>query len=174
MGIDNHYSTDLALTRMAFNLQATILNGIFKTKTTEFSQNFYSISFYMRNQQLSFDLIMDRCRIGTNALSIYSNVDPLPDTYAWLSGNNAYKLEIATNHLTRVFILDAKMLVAVYAGIILCMRTASETRHYHATSSLIGWAHKQNDPCIWCVNVIRYKNIYLYISMMRNVIICKC
>ena len=149
---------------MAFNLQATILNGIFKTKTTEFSENFYSISFYMRNQQLSFDLIMDWCRIGTNALSIYSNVDPLPDTYASLSGNNEYNLEITTNHLTRVFILDANMLVAVYAWIILCMRTVNERRRYHATSSLIGWAHKQNDPSdimYKCDTVLEYLFIHI-------------
>ena len=34
-----------------------------------------------------------------------------------------------------------------YAGIILCMRPANERRRYNVTSSLIGWAHTQNDPC---------------------------
>ena len=33
-------------------------------------------------------------------------------------------------------------------GIILCMRPANERRRYNVTSSLIGWAHIQNDP--WC------------------------
>ena len=32
-----------------------------------------------------------------------------------------------------------------YAGIILCMRPANERRRYKVTSSLIGWAHAQND-----------------------------
>ena len=32
-------------------------------------------------------------------------------------------------------------------GIILWMRPANERRRYNVTSSLIGWAHSQNDPC---------------------------
>ena len=32
-------------------------------------------------------------------------------------------------------------------GIILCMCPANERRRYIVTSSLIGWAHTQNDPC---------------------------
>ena len=38
-------------------------------------------------------------------------------------------------------------LVPTHPGIILCMRTAKERRRYNVTSSLIGWAHTQNDPC---------------------------
>ena len=33
------------------------------------------------------------------------------------------------------------------AGIILCMYTTNERRRYNVTSSLIGWAHTQNNPC---------------------------
>ena len=33
------------------------------------------------------------------------------------------------------------------SGIILCMRPTNERRRYIVTSSLIGWAHTQNDPC---------------------------
>ena len=33
------------------------------------------------------------------------------------------------------------------AGIILCMCPANERRRYIVTSSPIGWAHTQNDPC---------------------------
>ena len=33
-------------------------------------------------------------------------------------------------------------------GIILYMCPANERQHYIATSSLIGWAHSQNDPCM--------------------------
>ena len=36
--------------------------------------------------------------------------------------------------------------VAVYRAIILGMGSANERRHYNAMSSLIGWAHTQNDP----------------------------
>ena len=34
-------------------------------------------------------------------------------------------------------------------GIIMCMRPTNQRRHYTVTSSLIGWAHKQNDPRSW-------------------------
>ena len=30
-----------------------------------------------------------------------------------------------------------------------CVRPAYGTRSYIVTSSLIGWVHKQNDPCTW-------------------------
>ena len=36
-----------------------------------------------------------------------------------------------------------------YSGIILLMCPANERRRYNVTSSLIGWANKQNDPCIF-------------------------
>ena len=38
-------------------------------------------------------------------------------------------------------------LKAPFPGIILCMATANGRRRYTVTSSLIGWAHTQNDPC---------------------------
>ena len=33
------------------------------------------------------------------------------------------------------------------SGLILGMDSASQRRRYNVTSSLIGWAHIQNDPC---------------------------
>ena len=33
------------------------------------------------------------------------------------------------------------------SGIVLCMRPANERWRYNVTSSLICWAHTQNDPC---------------------------
>ena len=36
----------------------------------------------------------------------------------------------------------------IYAGIILCMHPANERQHHNVMSSLIGWAHSRNDPCI--------------------------
>ena len=38
---------------------------------------------------------------------------------------------------------------SAYTGIILGMHPATERWHYNVTSSLIGWAHSQNDPCIY-------------------------
>ena len=47
-----------------------------------------------------------------------------------------------------------------YAGNIMCMPPANERRRYIVTSSLIGWAQTQNDPCyanmtvsLWWYNV---------------------
>ena len=37
----------------------------------------------------------------------------------------------------------------MFAGTILYMRPTNERRRYNETSSLIGWAHTQNDPCVW-------------------------
>ena len=36
-----------------------------------------------------------------------------------------------------------------YSGIILCMRPANGRQRYIVTSSVIGWAHTQNDPCLF-------------------------
>ena len=41
-----------------------------------------------------------------------------------------------------------KVCVCVIPGIILSMATANERRHYIITSSLVGCAYSQNDPCI--------------------------
>ena len=40
-------------------------------------------------------------------------------------------------------------LISSLSGTILCMRPANEGRRYSVTSSLIGWAHAQKDPCIF-------------------------
>ena len=58
------------------------------------------------------------------------------------------------------------------AGIILCMRPANERRHYNVTSSLIGWAHAQNEPYEvikpWC----NRSNVYCwygYITLIEMI-----
>ena len=56
------------------------------------------------------------------------------------------------------------------AGIILCIRPASEGRRYIVTSSLIGWAHTQNDPwrcpSIWrCLAIDSRNTEYLIICV---------
>ena len=58
--------------------------------------------------------------------------------------SNCSKYGIA---LTIVDFCDSS--VTFYAGIILWMRSDNERRCYIVTSSLIGWAHTQNDPCSW-------------------------
>ena len=40
--------------------------------------------------------------------------------------------------------------ICILTGIILCMRPANEKRFYDVTSSLIGWAHIQNNP--WSIS----------------------
>ena len=42
-------------------------------------------------------------------------------------------------------IYDKYIIISV-PGIIFCMCPANERRRYNVTSSLIGWAHSQNDP----------------------------
>ena len=37
----------------------------------------------------------------------------------------------------------------MFTGMILCMHLANESWCYNVTSSLIGWAHSQNYPCVW-------------------------
>ena len=38
------------------------------------------------------------------------------------------------------------IIISVHRGMILCMGSANGRRHYNVTSSLIDWAHTQNDP----------------------------
>ena len=45
-------------------------------------------------------------------------------------------------------ILLIQHFIYIYPGIILCVCPANERRRYNVTSSHIGWAHTQNDPCI--------------------------
>ena len=53
------------------------------------------------------------------------------------------------------------------AGIILCMRPANERRHYNVTSSLIGWAHTQNDLCLR-VPIYMFESLGLLIHSVGN------
>ena len=39
--------------------------------------------------------------------------------------------------------------ILIYSGTLLFMRPANKRQRYNATSSLIGWAHTQNDPCLF-------------------------
>ena len=60
------------------------------------------------------------------------------------------------------------LLTLDYSGIILCMGSVSERQRYIVTSSLIGWAHTQNDPAIF-VKGLKYSgwtgsSTWLFIS----------
>ena len=50
----------------------------------------------------------------------------------------------------------------ITAGSILHMHPVNGRWHYHVMSSLIGWAHTQNDPCRRMI--IMYIYIYIYVS----------
>ena len=51
------------------------------------------------------------------------------------------------------------------AGIILCMHPANGRRRYNVTSSLIGWAHTQNDPCCGIIKMLYRQYIDMEIPM---------
>ena len=51
--------------------------------------------------------------------------------------------------MTNGYIIEQLRARQVCAMIILCMRPAIERRCYNVTSSLIGRAHAENDPCLW-------------------------
>ena len=54
------------------------------------------------------------------------------------------------------------------SGIMLGMGSANEGRRYNVTSSLIGWAHTQNDLCMYTLaRVYNYWYLYMYITWPR-------
>ena len=77
-----------------------------------------------------------------------------------------------------------------YSGIILCMRPANGRRRCNATSSLIGWAHTQNDPCLFCPRIYtslgldglthfpkcgkNYKNVIFYFILRIEFLSTSC
>ena len=50
-------------------------------------------------------------------------------------------------------------------GIILCMRPANERRCYIVTSSLVGWAHAQNDPWKWKITLHHHTSKALCVDL---------
>ena len=48
------------------------------------------------------------------------------------------------------------------------MRPANERRLYYVTSSLIGWAHTQNDLCICCHDIVRHIGLPSLEEWYRN------
>ena len=67
--------------------------------------------------------------------------------------HDAANLGYQTIHVTTWSVIVIPHYIS--AGIVLCVCPANEGRRYNVTSSLIGWAHTQNDPvsanhCSWC------------------------
>ena len=50
---------------------------------------------------------------------------------------------------TKYIYYEVMTRIVIYAGTILCMRPANDRRRYIVTSSPIGLAHTQNEPCLW-------------------------
>ena len=72
-------------------------------------------------------------------------------------------------------------LCAVEPGIVLCMSSANERGRYNVTSSLIGWAHIQNDPWVpgvKCLQDVKWSSIitrsisskHMMTSWYRNIL----
>ena len=59
-------------------------------------------------------------------------------------------------------------------GIILCMRPDNERRRYIVTSSLIGWAHAQNDPLVLSQSRSSYRVFIVKISNITKLTISRC
>ena len=51
---------------------------------------------------------------------------------------------------------------ATMEPIIWYMHPANERRRYNVTSSLIGWAHSQNDPCYHNINTFTWKCVIIW------------
>ena len=99
-----------------------------------------------------------------NATSLYCNVPQEVLVYlAWLlfvgdSGAGDCSVGPFGDEVVSWWVISVAQVIAVCgsclvgdcsaAGIVLCMHPANERRRYIVTSSLIGWAHTQNDP--WC------------------------
>ena len=52
---------------------------------------------------------------------------------------------------------------SAYTGIIFCMCAANERRRYIVTSSLTGWAHVQDDHCLYILNGLNEYRCLVYI-----------
>ena len=54
------------------------------------------------------------------------------------------------------------------SGIILDMGSANEKRRYIVTSSLIGWAHTENDPCVWLAGSLQSRRMSIRASQITG------
>ena len=66
--------------------------------------------------------------------------------------NNINKIKTGQSSSRLCMALSVSVFLYLSAGIILCMRPANERWRYSVTSSLIGWAHSQNDPCVRAIS----------------------
>ena len=68
-----------------------------------------------------------------------------------------YSLELSSHHSFKnvnLQILHPNSVIALATGIILCVCPTKERQRYIVASSLIGWAHTQNDLCGRCESSI--------------------
>ena len=61
---------------------------------------------------------------------------------------------ILDSHLITKLNTSSAASVYISTEIILGMDSANERWRYTVTSSLIGWTHTHNDPCIWDLNLV--------------------
>ena len=57
--------------------------------------------------------------------------------------------EVLLNFFGKCIMEYTVQLCILFSGLILGLRRANERRRYFATTSLIGWAHAQNQPCVF-------------------------
>ena len=98
------------------------------------------------------------------------------------SPQNWLHKHIKTKSLKTVRMFHGIYSTYTYTGIILSMRPSNERRRYGVASSLIGWAHAQNDPdvqimctshnndAVWHWDVIpTFSDIYRYNVIPRSI-----
>ena len=92
--------------------------------------------------------------------SVY-NWNESPQHFSVITYQNKYQYLLyewtpTINSLLGTF--DHKLYWVQHYIFILCMHPVNERRRYIVTSSLIGWEHTQNDPCIFVqVSSIKYR-----------------
>ena len=132
----NHFSTifmqNLRFNRFVHILTYIYISNVWNQLLSPKCRSF-SLNFDQKNYQLYFKATyclsyLDNFLVISAYISIsyaVSMLSPMYDNFRLI--------------LTQIWIS--------YVGIILNMGSANEKRRYNVTSSLIAWAHTQNDPC---------------------------
>ena len=96
-------------------------------------------------------------------------------------GPSGWKIQVSPGScVCNVMIIESLLTLpsrsTTMPGIILCMCPANERRRYNVTSSLIGWAHTQNDPWMPLTHLWHSRNgqhiaenIFQYIYMKEKI-----
>ena len=86
--------------------------------------------------------------VGYNIAVLEQYTHTTPQSITWPSPINS----IVGAYAFPGFVLQ---IYIIYTGTMLYMHPANERRHYSVTTSLIGWAHTQNDPCLLTYSVAK-------------------